>query len=244
MSTPQISVSPNSARKETILSTLKGVVNELTGIEVDNIDVHANFIETGVDSLMLIQAVQVMQDTLGVKLSVVQLLEELTSLDLVAGYVDERLPREEEPAQTIASSPDSQPVETKPLSSAPPEMQTLATLSSAPMAENVISDVQNEQPVHSTGLEQIMAQQLQVMAQQLEMLRGRGTTVTTRETSRAPEPVTTTTTTITPPASVTPEPAGVPVTPVKQITPELFNPYQPIDPGTKGGLIPRQQQHL
>ena len=112
MSTPQISALRNSARKETIISTLKHVVNELTGIDEDAIDVNANFIETGVDSLMLIQAVQVMQDTLGIKLSAVQLMEELTSLDLVADYIDERLPQQEVlatetrdiPGNTLSSS--------------------------------------------------------------------------------------------------------------------------------------------
>ncbi len=263
MSTPQISASPNSARKETILATLKRVVNELTGIEVDAIDVNANFIETGVDSLLLIQAVQMMQDTLGVKLSVVQLLEELTSLDLVAGYIDERLPRQEElTAETIPNAPDPPTAAEKPQTPASPQMHTPAstvktpvtpaqsylqmpaTPSSATMPENGSSDQEHEWSIPSTGLDQIVAQQLQVMAQQLEMLRGSGATAVTPETPRASEPVTSATTVVAAPAGSSPGPEGVSVTAAKGITPELFNPYQPIDPGSKGGLTARQQQHL
>jgi natural product biosynthesis luciferase-like monooxygenase protein len=215
----------STPRKETILSTLKRVVYELTGIGEDAIDVNANFIETGVDSLMLIQAVQMMQDTLGVKLSVVQVMEELTSLDLVAAYIDERLPPQEVPAaETIPN--------------ASPEIDTMPALSypSPPFPENGSHDQEPEWSIPSTGLDQIVAQQLQVMSQQLEMLRG--------GTVTAPEPVTSATTAVAAPATVSPKPETVPVTAVKGITPELFNPYQPIDPGSKGGLTPRQQQHL
>src|SRR6185295_3520032 len=134
MSTPQISALRNSARKETILSTLKRVVNELTGIDEDAIDVNANFIETGVDSLMLIQAVQVIQDTLGVKLSAVQLMEELTSLDLVAGYIDELLPQQEVLAtETIPNAPDPSTVAEKPQTPASPQMDTPASTVKTPV---------------------------------------------------------------------------------------------------------------
>src|SRR6266850_3749890 len=230
MSTPQISA-PNSARKDTILSTLKRVVNELTGVEVDAIDVNANFIETGVDSLMLIQAVQVIQDTLGVKLSVVQLMEELSSLDLVAGYIDERLPRQEElAAETIPNAPDLLTAAKMPQTSASPQMHTPAspvktpitpampylslpaTPSSATVPENGSRDQEHEWSIPSTGLEQIMAQQLQVMAQQLETLRGSRATAVTHETLRASEPVTSATTAVAAPASVSLEPEGISVT--------------------------------
>lgn len=251
MSTPQISTVRDSARKETILSTLKRVVNELTGIDEDAIDVNANFIETGVDSLMLIQGVQVMQDTLGVKLSAVQLMEELTSIDLVAGYIDERLPREEVLAtETIPNAPDPSTVAEKPQTPASPQMDTPASTVKTPvtpamsMPENGNHDQEPEWSIPATGLDQIIAEQLQVMAQQLEMLRGSRATAVTPEIPRASNPVMSATTAVAAPTEVKLEPEGISVTAVKGITPELFNPYQPINPGSKGGLTPRQQQHL
>jgi natural product biosynthesis luciferase-like monooxygenase protein len=243
-------------RKETILSTLKRVVNELTGIEVDVIDVNANFIETGVDSLLLIQAVQMMQDTLGIKLSVVQLLEELTSLDLVADYIDERLPPQEEfTAETIPNTPDLPTVAETTQTAASPEIQRPASPISAPVTPAILhlsatgpadenSDQEHEWSIPSTGLEQIIEQQLEVMAQQLERLRGSHATLVAHNTAHASEPITNTTTSVAATAGVSTERGSVPVAAVKGITPELFNPYQPIDPGNKAGLTPRQQQHL
>jgi natural product biosynthesis luciferase-like monooxygenase protein len=245
MSAPQISLIPNSARKEKILSTLKRVVNELTGIEVDAIDVNANFIETGVDSLLLIQAVQMMQDTLGIKLSVVQLLEELNTLDLVADYVDERLPPQEEfAAETIPNTPEPTTEKTTLTPASPqihlPESPVRFPVTPSFEPENKSNDEQPEWSIPSSGLEQIIAQQLEVMAQQLETLRGSRATPVAHET----EPIANTTSAATTAASVSPEPESVSATAVKGITPELFNPYQPINPGSKGGLTPRQQQHL
>jgi acyl carrier protein len=52
----------DSAHKEKILSDLKAVVNDLTGIKPENVDIHAHFMEVGIDSLTLIQATQLVKE--------------------------------------------------------------------------------------------------------------------------------------------------------------------------------------
>src|SRR5215510_12511015 len=96
----------DSAHKEIILSALKTVVNDLTGINPENVDIHANFLEVGIDSLTLIQATQLVKELYDVKLSVVQLLEQLTNLDALASYIAQELPPESLP-EIVASRESS-----------------------------------------------------------------------------------------------------------------------------------------
>ena len=56
MSTVQAAPDTSVRRLESILSTLKTIVNDLTGIPIADMDIDANFLEAGIDSLTLIQA--------------------------------------------------------------------------------------------------------------------------------------------------------------------------------------------
>ena len=104
-------------RREAILEVLGTIVRELTGIEEEEADPNVHFIEVGVDSLMLIQAAQLIEDQLGVRNSIIQLLEELTTLGLVADYLDRELPTEDLPGplaavlarRAPAPSPEAEP---------------------------------------------------------------------------------------------------------------------------------------
>ena len=82
--TAHVDTMPDSQRKQDVLAALKNIVQNLTGIKPEGMNVHVSFFDVGVDSLMLIQATQAIQDQFAVKLSVVQLLEELNTLDTVA----------------------------------------------------------------------------------------------------------------------------------------------------------------
>jgi len=84
MSEPQTALGIRSDRHENILSALKGIVNDLTGLSVDEVDVHGSYLDAGVDSLLLIQLSQAIQNQFEIKLSLIQLLEELTTLDTIA----------------------------------------------------------------------------------------------------------------------------------------------------------------
>ena len=84
---------PSPARLA-LVGILKEIIRDLTGMDAAGLDPEAAFLDIGVDSLLMVQAAQRVRDRLGVKLSVVQLLEELTTLDKVAGYLEVELPAE------------------------------------------------------------------------------------------------------------------------------------------------------
>jgi amino acid adenylation domain-containing protein len=81
-----------AARLERIRDVLYEIVDGLAGIDRQRLDGSASFLELGVDSLLLIQFSQSVQRRLGVKLSLTRLLEETTSLDTVAAFLDQTLP--------------------------------------------------------------------------------------------------------------------------------------------------------
>ena len=174
MSNMQTEIVADSPRKTRIMASLKTVVNDLTGINPENIDVHANFLEAGIDSLTLIQATQLVKEQYDVKLSVVQLLEQLSNMDALANYIDTQLPAEvitapakpeppPAPVATIAPPAPAPVYVPPPQPSIPPPVVTRA-----PEVRSFQLPATNGS---SSALDQIMSQQLQVMAQQLEMMR-------------------------------------------------------------------------
>jgi natural product biosynthesis luciferase-like monooxygenase protein/amino acid adenylation domain-containing protein len=197
MSKVYTAAEPDSAHKEKILSGLKTVVNDLTGIKPENVDIHAHFMEVGIDSLTLIQATQLVKELYDVKLSVVQLLEQLTNLDTLASYIAQQVPPESLPA-IAAPPPTNTEVLPKPEVVAPPPPQPLApppapapppvapipsatTPTATPIPppaplpapaeiRPVLAKMNGGGQASTSALDQIMSQQLQVMAQQLEML--------------------------------------------------------------------------
>jgi natural product biosynthesis luciferase-like monooxygenase protein len=165
----QAASTSSAARLDGILSTLKTVVNDLTGIQVEDIDVDANFLEAGIDSLTLIQASQVMQEKFGVKLSVVQLLEEHNTISAVANYLDQTLPPEEttgddstgaQPSELTAVAP---PPATAPQTASslpdhqippPPMPQAEPAYASSPLSQSVPpTPAQSTSPVAATHVE-------------------------------------------------------------------------------------------
>ena len=299
-----------AARKDKILAELKTIINSLTGIDPAGIDVHADFLELGIESLLIIQATQVIQDKFAIKLSVIQLLEELTTVDAVATYLDQQLPLDDvlviqdAPITTpraemsadvsnVSSPQRPMPLENSPSAALPQETQIaerppagveprfIATQTSYPPSQPQ-SFARADAPGHSqdngvrsvnggatpavsaSALEQIMAQQLQVMAQQLAMLSGGETNHGPRISSSSgqfavlEQMAPTETQHLNQPMISAGQPLVATAAPMAsgpssnenadeerlKIQPETFIPYQPIQKGATGGLTPHQQQHL
>jgi natural product biosynthesis luciferase-like monooxygenase protein len=248
-------------RLDGIMSTLKTIVNDLTGIATEDIDVHTNFLEAGIDSLTLIQASQAMQEKFGVKLSVVQLLEEHSTIAAVAAYLDQTLPVGAPAPETSAPAPPEQPSvvmssseKSIEVASAQPEPQLSVSQSSTPQVEvNAPAPNGNgERASGASALERIMSQQLQLMSRQLEMLRGNGSAGTAPNATPVTVSVQSPRETLIEPALVEqskpaePPPTASAPTNAKtlNINPAPYVPYQPIEPGSRGGLNTRQRQHL
>ncbi len=91
------SVGDESAQTERppALPRLRTLFAELSGVGADRLDPRASFFELGFDSLFLTQAVLEIQNRFGVRVSFRQLLEDLSSLDALAAYLDRYRPASE-----------------------------------------------------------------------------------------------------------------------------------------------------
>jgi acyl transferase domain-containing protein len=101
-----------SARRDAILSMLHSVAYKLIGVQTSEKDIHYSFFDLGVDSLLIIQFTQAIQEQCGVRIPFRLLFEELNTLDAVAGYLDEQLPPEmyaPDPAPQSVSSASQSP---------------------------------------------------------------------------------------------------------------------------------------
>ncbi|MDQ3256677.1 MAG: aminotransferase class III-fold pyridoxal phosphate-dependent enzyme, partial [Acidobacteriota bacterium] len=161
-----------------IISTLKTLLRDLSGIDLDEMDVSETFLEMGFDSLFLTQASLTIQNEFGVKISFRQLLDEFSTLKALATHLEENLSTERSFAKTTAV-----------------EQTTIPTGHIAPQLSNAAPGNNNEQlvyddtainttsainvmtavPASADFLERVVAQQLQVMSQlmsqQLAMLQ-------------------------------------------------------------------------
>lgn len=215
MSATQMAVAP--ARENEIIATLRTIVSEMSGIRSSDLDLDATFIEMGAESLFLLQASNSITEKLGVKVPFRLLMEEYPTLRSLAAYIDQKLPapapvemiQPAVPEPIAQPAPVPQPVELpKPAIPTPPQNLTAG----------------------SNSLEQIVAQQLQIMQQQLDVMRARQS----RAAAPAAMPVTTTQpaapqTTVNVPAKTEEQP---------------FVPFRPISKPATSTLTEQQQRHL
>ena len=171
-SSPHINTVPKTHRRDEILSKLQRWVADSLQVDFSAIQVDTPLTEMGADSLVLMDAVQSIENVFGIKVPIRQLFEELATINALATYIDESLPSE----FTL-------------LDSSPPEGELVVPSDRSPeLAQGNVPANANQYPTPNTeedgrakaeaGLERIIKQQLevlsQVMSQQLEVLRGNG----------------------------------------------------------------------
>jgi glutamate-1-semialdehyde aminotransferase/thioesterase domain-containing protein/acyl carrier protein len=128
-----------------ILEKLKVILANSLGVSSSKIDIHARFIEMGVDSLLLLQISNAIQEQLGVKVPFRLLLEDFPTISALTKYIEQ----ERSPILQLTNT------------------QTPQTIQNPP--ETILE--KDETIVAGTAIEQLMAQQLQLMSKQLEILR-------------------------------------------------------------------------
>src|SRR5262249_4061034 len=106
-------ITPEIPRKRRLLAAARSMLRELSGHDFSEVDADANFLELGLDSLLLAQAAQLFERRFGVSIRRRQLMEELSSLDAVASHVDATLPREA--FAEMPATPPSAPSPTQPI---------------------------------------------------------------------------------------------------------------------------------
>src|SRR5205085_6797734 len=114
-----------AGRARLILSMLKSIITDLTGMDSAEVNTSATFFELGVNSLLLIQACRVIEEKFGVRITFRQMLQEYMTIDALTAHLDQQLPPEkfrlmesvgasetgaELPRESLATSPAEQTV--------------------------------------------------------------------------------------------------------------------------------------
>jgi acyl carrier protein len=78
---------PAEAEAPPVLSRLRALLHEMSGVPVERMDASASLLELGFDSLFLTQVALALQKSFGVKIAFRQLFEELATLEALAAHL-------------------------------------------------------------------------------------------------------------------------------------------------------------
>ena len=157
-----IEVPPMNSRLPRLELELKRILGDVSGLSPDELAGDASFVDQGLDSLSLTQATLELERVFGLKLRFRRLLEDLDTIAKLAGHLDAELPADRFRPAAPASTSAPSPAVTATPAAAPAAPQAVATL--APMAMAPGASL--------PGLQQLIAQQMQLMSQQLALLAG------------------------------------------------------------------------
>ena len=134
-------------RRPRLIAQLKAAFEDVAGIDLADADDATHFIELGLDSLMLTQMALHLSKVFPVTVTFRQLMTDYSSIDQLAGLLDEQLPAE----------------------AAPPATAPVSAAAAGPLlpARPAQGTVMNNDYMH-----QVIEQQMQLMAQQLALLAG------------------------------------------------------------------------
>ena len=168
-SAPKAPPAPSApvSRRVRIQEEVRALVAQLLQTSPEKVGLHTPFLEMGADSIVLLDAIRSVEKRFGLKLSVRQLFEELTTLDAMAGYLDATVPADFVFAEPAAPppAPAAEPQPAVPL--APPTLAAAAP---------------------GSTLEQVIQFQLQLMSQQLALLGGKAVAAPTPSAVAASAP--------------------------------------------------------
>jgi len=141
-------------RKPRLLAQLREVFEDVAGFDMSDADPQTNFIELGLDSLMLTQVALQLQKTFALKITFRQLMGEAATLDHLAAMLDAQMPPEAVAAASAAASVVPQPAPAAVATAQSPGVSTMNA------------------PIPSDYLRSVIDQQMQLMTQQLALLSG------------------------------------------------------------------------
>ncbi len=260
-------------------SALAKILHDASGFDLNELDHRASFFEIGFDSLFLVQFTQKIKSQLKVKITFRQLIEEILTLSALIEFVARNAPAlvlsgtspapaqpELVPADEPVRPPQPRPVPAtfvqppvqagqQPVATevSPADLDRSAYSSDTPVSFAPISAM----PLggNLAGLEQIIAQQNQLMSLQLQLLSGAPVASQPIAVQSAVAQAAPTLANSNPPTSPALDSnaldSRVPVLPTLAIEGppqkqkfERFGPYKPVRKSPSGGLTETQQQSL
>lgn len=233
---------PMESRHTCIVAMLADSFGYLLGVEPEEIDPQATFLEMGADSLLLLQANQAIRQKFQVTVPFRLMLDEYPNIDELATFIDDKLPADALPPE----APTTQPVVERLI---PTQENVLPIQPASPIASHVVPQATLPQGVASTDVARLLEQQLHVLSQQLEVLRLNQQVMEKRTQNSVPsQPVADNRTQ----NSVGAEPVFTPSTPStslplrfsRHIKQETYVPYKASPKGRTYGLNAQQQAYL
>lgn len=159
---PSMPNPPISARPQRLVGELLSLFEDVSGAELEGVDPASNFVELGLDSLSLTQVALQLQKTYALKITFRELMDGSSSFESLAAHIDRLLPAEATPAATpvvgASSAGDGTGGGLPGFAGSPAE---LAPTRAAPLGGAGSGLVQD-----------IIAQQMQIMREQLALLAG------------------------------------------------------------------------
>ncbi|WP_338874056.1 amino acid adenylation domain-containing protein [Spirosoma sp. SC4-14] len=140
-----------SMRKDKLLRQINKLLEDASGIDMDDVTPDMSFLEIGLDSLLLTQVAMTLKKEFGVPISFRQLTSDYATPNLLADFLDNTLPTTEEPTTTTQPS-------------------TTSTTTNQPIAQPAPSMGQLSVPLTDSALG-LIAQQLQILAKQVALLQ-------------------------------------------------------------------------
>ncbi|MGA2183679.1 MAG: amino acid adenylation domain-containing protein [Bryobacteraceae bacterium] len=105
----EVSIPMNAGRQERLRSELLSLLEELSGLELNADSIGTTFLDLGFDSLFLTQVTQSLESRYGVKIRFAQLLDDLSTLQQLAAYLDSVLPADAVAEPVVTAAPARAP---------------------------------------------------------------------------------------------------------------------------------------
>ncbi len=99
---PVASASVSIPRKERLIAEICSFLSGLSGSDISAAEASVSLFELGFDSLLLTQVATQLQKKFRTKVTFRQLMEDLSTIEAIASYLDESLPAEPEPTTAVA----------------------------------------------------------------------------------------------------------------------------------------------
>lgn len=237
MSTPE-----PANRRASIADAIRTVLTDLSGISEEELVGNASYLELGFDSLLLTQVSKALGNQFGIDLTLRDLMGNLDNIDALVAHLDSTLPSDQyRPAMVAAPVAPSEPVVSvinapaTPVNNAP-----VAVAAPAPAVVQAPAPVVTYAPmapINASGLEGLVAQQLDLMRQQISLLQGGAMVPQLSASAPAPQAVAPVAAPVATPAPT--KPAEAPTS-----SSNVSAPTTSINRSLDDTLTERQQRHL
>lgn len=142
-------------RKENLAAKIKQVLEDASGIEMNGIQSDRNFLEIGLDSLLLTQVAISLKREFNLPITFRKLNEEYPSIDALVDYIDQNTASDLPAAPTIAVTTAA----------------TVPHFQPQPSAQTNSIGVNHGSPVNDSALG-LIAQQLEILSKQVMLMQG------------------------------------------------------------------------